>query len=231
MEKDSRSGHPYHISPLAQLVRVQSRRKPSPRPGKPWPPSASAPAAAQWRRRRRRTAASPQSADTRSARTRPGRKRNSTSPATSRQQRRGCITSRKHPSRKGRSLTNQGTRPKNRYHGQQDPGVQPGDHGVVVAIGVLQHLIAQEVDGQLIQDALRQFCGQLFSQFESRLPAKDDSGTRRWYSTGHRLDLIACPREKISGGRMPTFSTISTRFPKISFRLPSATTLPVPAEQ
>ena len=46
--------------------------------------------------------------------------------------------------------------------GQQNPGVQGGDHSVVVAVGVLQHLIAKEVHGEFVQDALREFGSQFF---------------------------------------------------------------------
>ena len=51
----------------------------------------------------------------------PRAKRNSTSPATL-ARRVVAITSRKHPSRKGMSLTNQGTRPKNRYQASRTRG-------------------------------------------------------------------------------------------------------------
>ena len=46
--------------------------------------------------------------------------------------------------------------------GQQDPGVQRGDDGVVIAVGVLQHLTAEKVHGELVQNALREFGGQFF---------------------------------------------------------------------
>ena len=46
--------------------------------------------------------------------------------------------------------------------GQQDAGVQGGNDGIVVAIGVLQHLIAEKVHGEFIQNALRQFGSQFF---------------------------------------------------------------------
>ena len=48
-------------------------------------------------------------------------KRKSTSPAT-RARMVVTITSRKHPSRKGMSLTNQGTRPKKRYQASRTRG-------------------------------------------------------------------------------------------------------------
>ena len=54
----------------------------------------------------------------------PRAKRNSTSPATL-ARRVVAITSRKHPSRKGMSLTNQGTRPKNRYQASRIRGSRP----------------------------------------------------------------------------------------------------------
>ena len=66
------------------------------------------------------------------------------------------------PQQEGNVAHEPGHQAEEQIPGQQDSGVQAGDHGVIVAIGVLQHLIAQEVHGELIQDALREFCGQFF---------------------------------------------------------------------
>ena len=66
------------------------------------------------------------------------------------------------PQQEGNVADKPGDQAEKQVPGQQDPGVQGGDHGVVVAVGVLQHLIAEKVHGEFVQDVLREFGSQFF---------------------------------------------------------------------
>ena len=66
------------------------------------------------------------------------------------------------PQQKGDVADKPGDQAEEQIPGQQDAGVQGGNDGIVVAICVLQHLIAEKVHGEFIQNALRQFGSQFF---------------------------------------------------------------------
>ena len=61
------------------------------------------------------------------------------------------------PQQEGDVVDEPGNQAEEEVPGQQDPGVQGDDHRVVVAVGVLQHLVAEKVHGDLIQHVLREF--------------------------------------------------------------------------
>ena len=50
-----------------------------------------------------------------------------------------------------------GHQPEKEIPHQQHPGIPGGNDGIVVAVGVFEHLIAQKIHGEFVQDVFRQF--------------------------------------------------------------------------
>ena len=66
-----------------------------------------------------------------------------------RHHRRGCYQ-KKAANQERQVVYKPGNQAKKQVPHQQNSGIHPGNHCIVIAIGVLQHLIAQEIDGQFI---------------------------------------------------------------------------------
>ena len=62
-----------------------------------------------------------------------------------------------------------GDQPEKEIPDNQNTGIHRGDEGVVIAVGVFQHLTAQKVDGQFVQDVFRELINCFHTGF---LPSK-----------------------------------------------------------
>ena len=68
----------------------------------------------------------------------------------------------------GQVIDKPGHHTKKQVPRNENAGVQGGNDGVVVAVGIFQHLIAEKIHGEFVQNIFGQFTHHFFHRYASR---------------------------------------------------------------
>ena len=183
MEKDSCSGQLNHIRPLASLSGSIPEKTVTDASDTVATLRVSTSSGAMARRLRRTARSRP--ADTPSGRTRPAR--TGTAPARHMSQDRGGCYQHKTSQQEGQVADEPGDQPKKEVPNDQDARVHRGDDGIVVAVSVFQHLAAQKIYGQFVQDIFRE----LIDRFIQASSPQNSAKSRRWCNRGQQGPVSA----------------------------------------